>query len=293
MNRFVTTYEGVRSAMADREAWSALDARQLARLAEFALFVYGRTGESELIDTMPEFYPWFAQGVAVPVRREIFARLSTYAREQEIRRDALYPFLLCEDDPEIVSQAAFDLSLYHEPEAEDVPDGPEHILALILKGGLVNPGAALGGLLALGDPDVCERIAPLRPILAGRELNSTLLQLVTCGGGELHAATVDFYLDWLDELAASGESHAFGHVASGLVILRRNAASGVVIEGRRRFPLGRDGTAYLPGMRTHSIADFARRIAPRIERLEAAEGAQRIMPRVREAWLGEGNVTVS
>lgn len=285
MRRFAPTYEGIRAAMAARDGWQSLTAHELAWLAEFALFLYGRSGEADLIDAMPDFYPWFADGVPVSARREIFARLSTYAREQEIRRDALYPFLLCEDDPEIVSQAAFDLALYFQPEDEDVPDGPEHVLGLVLNGGLLNPGAALSGLLALGDPEVCNRIAPLRPILSGRELNHTLLQLVTSGGGELHAATVHFYLDWLDELVDGDEAHAFGHVASGLAILRRNAASGVVIEGRRRFPIGRDGSTYLPGMRTHSVADFARLIAPRIERLEAAERAPRIMPRVREAWL--------
>jgi len=211
--------------MADKGAWSELSERELARLAEFALFLYGRTGEGELIDAMPDFYPYFADGVHVAVRREVFSRLATFAREQEIRRDALYPFLLCEDDPEIVSTAAFDLALNFEPDAEDQPDGPEHVLGLVLKGGLLNPGAALGGLLALGDPDVCDRLAPLRTTLSTRELNHTLLQLVTSAGGEIHAATVHFYLDWLEELLDQDQPHAFGHVASGLAIVRRQISS--------------------------------------------------------------------
>ncbi len=270
--------------MSSPATWSELSPSQLARLAELALFIYGRTGERELLDAMPGFYPHFAERVPVGQRREVFARLSTYAREQEVRRETLTPFLLCEDDPEIVSQAAHDLALYHEPSMPDAPDGPEQVFGLVLKGGLINPGAALAGLLQLGDPDVCARIGTLRPILASRELNHTLLQLVTCADGPVHLATVLFYLEWLEMLSHEDGGHAFGHVASGLVILRR-AAGEVIIDGRRRFPLPKDPTAaYLPGMRVLSVRDVARRMAPRLEAIARREPAPHIVPRVLEAW---------
>jgi hypothetical protein len=278
------TYEGVRAAMASPASWHELGTGQVARLAELAVFVAGRTGEHELLDAMPEFYPYFAERVPAEQRREVYARLATYAREQEVRRDVLYPFLLHEDDPEIVSQAAHDLALYHEPAEPDLPDGPEHVLGVVLSGGLVNPGAALAGLLALGDADVCARLARLRPILAAGELDHTLLQLVTTADSRLHLATILFYVEWLEELAGEPESHAFGHVASGLVILRRVAGAEIVVDGRRRFPLPSDGNAYLPGMRVLALVDVARMIAPRLERLAASEPAPRIMPRVLEAW---------
>jgi hypothetical protein len=285
LRRFPLTYEGVRSALSSPRTWPDLAPSQLARLTELAIFIYGRTGERELLDSMPDFYPHFAERVRVGERREVFARLSTYAREQEVRRDALYPFLLCEDDPEIVSQAAHDLALYHQPTAADLPDGPEHVLGLVLNGGLINPGAALAGLLQLGDPDVCARIATLRPILATRELNHTLLQLVTCADAPVHLATVLFYVDWLESLDRDDKSHAFGHVASALVILRRNAGE-VVIDGRRRFPVPNDSSSpYLPGMRVLDIREVTRMIVPRLEALAANEPAPRIVPRVLEAWL--------
>jgi hypothetical protein len=287
------TYEGVRAAIASPATWDELGSPQVAWLAELAMFIAGRTGERELLDAMPDFYPFFAERVPADRRRETFARLATFAREQEVRRDALHPFLLYEDDPEIVSQAAHDLALYYEPLEPDLPDGPEHILAVILGGGLVNPGAALAGLLALGDPDVCARLARLRPILAAEELNHTLLQVVTTADSRLHLATILFYVDWLEELATEPESHAFGHVASGLVILRRAAGADIVVDARRRFPLPKDGVAYMPGMRVLPLSDVARMIAPRLERLAASEPAPRIMPRVLEAWAIAGPPTVS
>lgn len=278
------TYDGVREAMAAPDTWHTLAPGELSRLAEVATFIFGRTGDEGLMDALPAFYPHFAEGVPAEQRREVFARLATYAREQEVRRDALYPFLLCEDDPEIVAQAAEDLALYHEPTLPDVPEGPEQVLALILRGGVVNPGAALAGLLAIGDPDVCARLARLKPILAAPELNHTLLQLVTTCVGPVHLATMRFYADWLEELLAEQESHAFGHVASGLVILRRNADSHVVIDGRRRFPVPRVGVAYLPGVRILSLDQAAREIEPQLRRVAQAERAPRIVPRVLEAW---------
>lgn len=278
------TYEGVRAAMASPGTWPDLTAGQLARLGDLAVFIAGRTGERELLDAMPEFYPYFAERVPAARRREVYARLATYAREREVRRDVLRPFLLHEDDPEIVSQAAHDLALYHEPSLPDQPDGPEHVLGIVLGGGIVNPGAALAGLLALGDPDVCARLTRLRPILAAKELNHTLLQVVTTANSRLHLATILFYVEWLETLADETGSHAFGHVASGLVILRRSAGADIVVDGRRRFPLPRDAVAYLPGMRVLPLAEVARMIAPRLEGLAARERPPRIMPRVLEAW---------
>jgi hypothetical protein len=278
------TYDGVREAMNSPEVWPTLSAGQLARLAELATFIYGRTGDDALMDALPSFYPHFADGVPAEQRREVFARLATYAREQEVRRDALYPFLLCEDDPEIVAQAAQELALHHEPSLPDMPEGPEQVLALVLRGGVANPGAALAGLLGLGDADVCARLARLRPILAGAPLNHTLLQFVTTAVGPLHLSAMRFYVEWLEELAAEPEGHAFGHVASGLVILRRNADSHVVIDGRRRFPTPRAGVPYLPGVRLLSLEEAAREIEPQLRRVAGAERPPRILPRVFEAW---------
>lgn len=283
LERLQMTLEGVREAMAAPHTWAALSGTELARLAELATFMYGRTGDETLMDALPAFYPYFVEGVAAARRREVYARMATHAREQEVRRDALYPFLLCEDDPEIVAQAAQDLALHHEPAVPDVPEGPEQVLALLLRGGVVNPGAALAGLLSIGDAEVCARLAPLRPILAAPPLNHTLLQFVTAVGGALHLATVLFFVEWLEELGPDG-GHAFGHVASGLTILRRNAASHVVIDGRRRFPAPRDGIAYLPDVRILTLEDVKRMIEPRLRHLAAAERPTLLMPRVLEAW---------
>ena len=293
MSRFPLTYEGVRSAMAAPDAWGQMSAMQLARLAELAVFIYGRTGDRELLDAMPSFYPHFAERVPAAERREIFARLAMHAREEEVRRDALFPFLLCEDDPEMVYHAAHDLALYQQPSAPDVPDASEHVLGLVLNGGLINPGAAIAGLLGIGDPDVCARLVRLRPILAAEQLNHTLLQLVTAARGPVHLATIEFFVEWLEELDAANKSHAFGHIASGLVILRRAASDDTVIDGRRRFPMPRKGDVYLPGMRFLDLDQVAEIIGPRLLRLETIEAAPRIMPRVTAAWLAQPRVTES
>jgi hypothetical protein len=286
LKRLNTTYDGVRAALADRSTWRELEPLELARLVEFALYLYGRNGEVDIIAAVPDLYSHFAERAPVAARRDVFARLSVFAREREIRRDALYAFLRHEDDPQIVSRAAFDLALYHEPEGEDAIDGPGHLIGVILKGGIANPGAALAGLLLLGDAGVCARLAPLRPILAKRELEHTLLQVVTCTNGELHAATIEFYLEWLEELIdVEPKPQAFTHVASGLAIQRRGAHSKVVMEGRRRFPVALDGTAYEPGARMMPLREFRARIAPRLERLERLEAEPKVMTRVKSIWL--------
>ncbi len=272
---------------ADRSEWAGLTPAELAARLEAMIRVHGSHGERGLPDALPVLYAFVLERVDAPSRREVYRRLAVAAAAGDIAHDALFPFLREDDDPQIVSQAASHLALHLPAAHDDDIDGPGQVLRAVFKGGVLNPGAAIAGLLLLGDPGVCARLAPLREVLAGRELEHTLLQLVTCASGELHAATIEFYLEWLEELVRECPTpQAFTHVASGLAIQRRSATTTTVIGGKRVFPAKPDAPAYLPGWRAASLAEYARSIAPRLAALEAQEAEPKVMTRVRETWLG-------
>src|SRR5262245_11418648 len=97
------------------------------------------------------------------------------------------------------------------------------IIDLIKDGHLAKPGAAFGGLLNLGDRRVVRLLLPLRDELERKAVND----VAKANSGVIHAAAVEFYLDWLETIGNDNDD-LFGAVASGLMLHRRVAQMGFV-----------------------------------------------------------------
>lgn len=147
-----------------------------------------------------------------------------------------------------------------------------------------NPAAVIGGLIALGDPRVCDLVAPLRTAL-----DADKVAVVTkCHSGATAKCVVDFYLDWLDELVDrrdyDGEG-IFGHVAAGLYRLANDRKGPFVAEGLRPFPVpGAGDNPEWPDMRSIDAREFAESIAERLFDLERREAIPKVMPHAIRAF---------
>lgn len=100
----------------------------------------------------------------------------------------------------------------------------------------------------------------------------------------MSAATVDFYLDWLEAIGGSNDD-LYGAVTSGLVLHRRVRLVDLVTTGERPFPI----TALTPEVwnaisKPIPLAEYTQRIAPRLYALERSEAPPRIMPLVLMEW---------
>ena len=99
----------------------------------------------------------------------------------------------------------------------------------------VNRGAVIGGLLELGDPRVCNLIAPLRLTL--RPAESRVIS--QCYPGRTAKCVVEFYLDWADELVEREDDdgqHMYGDVVAGLCRLGGMHERVEVYDGLCPFP---------------------------------------------------------
>jgi len=283
MEEFLTP-ETVLADLRHTAIWGGLDDEGIARLAHHALFFAGR-GHAALNPLIAAFYPEYAGRVAGERREEVFARIRGQVHEGLLRSGVLLHFLCHDPDLEIVSAAAREvasLGLVEEPEGAR---GADWVLKLVVTGSVANSGAALGGLLALGDEAVNAKLAVLRPGLALPWADRALGQMVSCTTGYVFAATVTFWLEWMEALVADlpDASRVFDWTARALLAQREAMVEQTILRGRvpaRERTNGDHGAGEL------SVAVFAGSIGPRLRALVPAARQSEILLRAVAAWSG-------
>jgi hypothetical protein len=155
------------------------------------------------------------------------------------------------------------------------------IVGMIESGALENEGAAFGALLHIGDPRACKLIWPLRETLDENALN----QAINCQTGFMYACTVDFYIDWLEGLEGDIQDRQYPKLAAGLALLKRRATNENVYTSERPFPFTSvTKKEFQAATKSILLAEYLKRIAPRLYALERAEPPPRIMPHVLLEW---------
>jgi hypothetical protein len=197
-----------------------------------------------------------------------------------VSTSACLPFICDDNSLQIVSTAVIDYVSLGRILDGDPMTHVKGIIELIEGSALRSEGAAFGGLLSLGDRRVCKLLLPLRDGLARRAVDD----VAKSNTGLMSAATVDFYLDWLEAIGGSNDD-LYGAVASGLVLHRRVRLVDLVTTGERPFPI----TALTPEVwnaisKPIPLAEYTQRIAPRLYALERSEAPPRIMRFVLTEW---------
>ena len=266
--------------------WGGLDDDGLATLAHHALFFAGR-GHAELNPLLAAFYPEYANRIPEERRWRIFSRIRSLVYERVLRADVLVHFLCHDPDLEVASTAARDAALLGLAEEPGGARGADWVLKLVVTGSVQNSGAALGGLLSLGDEAVIGKLATLRCGLALPWADRALGQIASCAAGDLFAPTVEFWLDWMENLAPDlpGAARVFGWTAHALVQLRGAMLEQTVLKGRSptRACGPQNGAA---GNGEIALSDFARRIGARLSALAPRARPSEHFARALAAWLG-------
>ncbi len=283
MEEFLTP-ETVLADLRHTAIWGGLDDEGIARLAHHALFFAGR-GYAALNPLITAFYPEYANRVAGERREEVFARIRDQVHDGLLRSDVFLHFLCHDPELGVVSAAAREvawLGLVAEP---DGARGADWVLKLVVTGSVANSGAALGGLLALGDEAVNAKLAVLRAGLALPWADRALSQMASCATGYVFAATVTFWLDWMEALAPDlpEAMRVFDWAARALLAQREAMVEQTILRGRspaRERPNGDHGAGEL------SVAAFVESVGPRLRALVPAAGQSEIFLRAVAAWSG-------
>jgi hypothetical protein len=269
----------------NRDDREQLDHARLARLAGSALFVAGR-GETELHPLLAAYYPEYAKRVPADERARIFARIRNQVREGVLACDVLVHFLRGDPERCIAAETAFELAWLDVTEAGGGAHGADYVLRLVVERAVANPGAALGGLLALANRGVNAKLAVLRPALALPDADAALEQMAKCARGYVHAATVEFWLEWMEALVASlpGSQRVLDRAADALVCQREEMVERIVVDGYRIVPAPRRGDLHDAGTRKIPLGEYAASIAPRLAAIAGAAPESENVRRALAAW---------
>lgn len=243
---------------------------------------YGIYSDNEKFDFIVSFYRDEFIDFPETERRSIYE--FTKNAVQNIGGDAIGAFtifMVVERSKRIVSTATIDYVSMGSVIDDDPMSRPRDALELVKNKIPENPAAVIGGLLALGDPRVCELLRPLRSHLSDKDIAI----IGKCHSGFVARCTVTFYIEWLEALVVGSDEETetqFGLVAAALYNLFRGNQFPFIADGLRPFPAPVDGKWQT--LQMEDPTDFAISISQRLLRIEERESLPRIMPAVIRAF---------
>jgi hypothetical protein len=243
---------------------------------------YGFYNRREMIGPLVKFYREWVMKMPEDRRFGFYGHIVGFVENTSVVSiNSFLPFIAEDRSRMVVATAVIDYVSLGSLTDDDPMSRVKDIVGMIESGMLENEGAAFGALLNLGDERVCQLLAPLRDSLDLDAVN----EAVKCSTGFIHAATADFYMDWLEGIEGHDQDGMFGIVASGLALLKKVSRIDQVWTGHRPFPMRGVTREQLAVMNPPiSLADYVKHVAPRLYALERSEPPPRIMPHVLAEW---------
>lgn len=265
----------------DEEAWDNLDDDELKQVISLKFIEYGATQNASRIPGLFALYRYAMGRLDVDERR---AMLTDYSQMIEqhggLGHMGLMMFLAADTDPGIRSSAALSLSVLYDPsqERQDELAGPRFVtytLAYRDAGG-AGQGAALGGVLLLGD----KRIMPLLAEVWDDLSEEAQLEMTAAKSGFVSEGVIGF---WLDRLEEGCSEAVFGSAVAAIAKMPVITQVPYVLDVERLLPAYAGGEP-MRMLRQTSFADYLEEIRPRLEALEATESEPKVIPKIFEMW---------
>jgi hypothetical protein len=268
--------------------WGGLNLAETEFVLEEALKCYGSIADASQVRNLFAFYRRYLGMAEVGRRQGLLTRITEFVSDgRQNRYLALLCFLNADNDGQIISGAALDVSMVMPQENGDPLSGPKHVAlhscgglrAKMGRAGLDDEGHAAAGLLLLGDM----RLLPLLEEIWERLTPEARRRMVQRRSNLVSALMVEFLLRRLE---ADKSEEYFGELGAALHNLPEVASRlpmAVVMDIRRHFglPAGKEPMELL-GRET--IAEAFARIRPRLEALIARESEPKVLPGVLAAW---------
>lgn len=278
--------------------WPELEPDLLRHLLFYQCLSYGINPDDDEVPRVTALARLAVERLHPAIRRQVVLQVARAVerlhREHEIRDGAGYtngllPFLVEDHDPSVVAAAACEMAILLPLEDGDPMSGPRYVRSFIAEIARDDSRAGIiAGLLSLGDKRVDPLVARAWRDL-GDEGRQSLALLIQAVHG-LHAGTVKFLLDWLEDEAASPGTPSFGMVAATMARAGLHAADSGVVDVVRAFPViaAPEGKPFRV-VRTWSREELRPILRRRLERLAAADPPSELIASVLRCWgLGTG-----
>lgn len=244
---------------------------------------HGIYNDTSKLPDLAAFYREIFLQAPTERRREIYGHVAMIVEKiGGWTAGAFFPFMILDPDTSIVSTATVDYASLGSLIDNDPMSRPRDALVMVEKRIPENSAAIFGGLLALGDPRVCELLAPVRSTLDADEISV----VSKCLSGFTAKAAIEFYLDWLDELVDERDYDSeaeFGHVVAGLFRLANARSIPFVADGFRPFPVT-SANGQWPDLKRLDPTAYAASIEGRLLDIEMREGVPRVVPHAIRAF---------
>jgi hypothetical protein len=235
------------------------------------------TARIDLISKIIPLYELYVKRIPPSQRIENYKASSAEIINGKMHPIGLAPYLCLDNDIGIVSTASLDYSVLCPLENDDPLTGPKTVIDLVKKGTITLPAAAIGGLLMLGDQRVMELLTETRHGLKKQDIEI----IINCRSGYIFKATVDFYLDWLEELTGDNSDKIFGVVAAGFFKLIKGAQEPVVNSIERYFPSTLEKSARI--LSTWPLDEYLNTLRDRLSEIAQREKEPKVLPYILSA----------
>jgi hypothetical protein len=264
---------------ADPDAWHGLDDDELQQVISVKFIEYGATQDGSRIAGLFAIYRYAMERLDVDARRAMLTEFCEMIEQHGgLGHMGLMMFLAADTDPGIRSSAALSLSVLFDPAGGDELAGPRFVIHTLVHhdGGATGQGAALGGVLLLGD----KRIMPLLEDVWDELSEEAQLEMTAAKSGFVSEGIIEF---WLDRLEAGCSEAVFGSAVAAIAKMPVIAQVPFVVDVARLLPAYAGGEP-LELLRRTSFADYLDEIRPRLEALMENESKPKVIPRIFEIW---------
>jgi hypothetical protein len=265
----------------DPAAWETLDDDELKQVIAVKFLEYGATQDASHIPGLFALYRHATERLSVSERREMLTEFSGLIEQHGgLGHMGLMMFLAADTNPGIRSSAALSLSVLYDPcqEQQDELAGPRFVIRTLARheNGTPGQGAALGGVLLLGD----KRINPLLAEVWDDLPEEAQLEMTAAKSGFVTEAMVEF---WLDRLEEGCSETVFGSAVAAIAKMPMVSQIPFVMDVERLLP-AYAGDEPMKLLRRTTFDDYLEEIRPRLEALQAEESEPKIIPRIFEIW---------
>jgi hypothetical protein len=263
----------------DPDAWAGLDDDELKQVIAIKFIEYGATQDGSRIPGLFALYRHAMEFLDLDARREMLTEFCEMIEQHEgLGHMGLMMFLAANTDPSIRSSAALSLSVLYDPGDGDELAGPRFVIDTLVNhdGGAPGQGAALGGVLLLGD----KRIMPLLAEVWDELSEEAQLEMTAAKSGFVSEGVIEF---WLGRLESGCSEAVFGSAVAAIAKMPVIAQVPYVLDIERSLPAYAGGEP-MKLLRRSSFAAYLEEIRPRLEVLEAEESEPKVIPRIYEIW---------
>ena len=265
----------------DEDAWDGLDNEELKQVISVKFIEYGATQDGSRIAGLFELYRYAMLRLDVAERRKMLTEFSEMIEQHAgLGHMGLMMFLAADTDPGIRSSAALSLSVLFDPaiQNEDELAGPRFVTYTLVyhDGGAPGQGAALGGVLLLGD----KRVMPLLEDAWDELSEEAQLEMTAAKSGFVSEGVIEF---WLGRLEHGCSEAVFGSAAAAIAKMPTITQTPYVFDIERRLPAYAGGEP-MKLLRRTTFADYLEKIRPRLEALASADSEPKVIPRIFEIW---------